>query len=140
MNLDEHTWTDIRDADTDLALLPVGSTEQHGPHAPLGVDMASAEAIAEAAAERYADEHGEDPVVAPAVPVGVAEEHRAFDGSLWVSEDTFRSYVADVCRSGTVGDRYESDIPDDPPRLRHPVEFGRGPTALTEESCECLRR
>ena len=99
MNLDEHTWTDIRDADTDLALLPVGSTEQHGPHAPLGVDMASAEAIAETAAERYADEHGEDPVVAPAVPVGVAEEHRAFDGSLWVSEDTFRSYVADVCRS-----------------------------------------
>lgn len=99
MNLDEHTWTDIRDADTGLALLPVGSTEQHGPHAPLGVDMASAEAIAEAAAERYADEHGEDPIVAPAVPVGVAEEHRAFDGSLWVSEDTLRSYVADVCRS-----------------------------------------
>jgi hypothetical protein len=48
--------------------------------------------------------------------------------------------VRDVCRSGTVGDRYESDIPDDSPRLRHPVEFGRGPTALTEESGECLRR
>jgi creatinine amidohydrolase len=99
MNLSEHTWTDLRDAETDLALLPVGSTEQHGPHAPLGVDHATAEAIAEEAAERYADDHDEEPVVAPAVPVGVAEEHRAFDGTLWVTEDTFRSYVADICRS-----------------------------------------
>ena len=48
MRLDESTWTDARDAETDLALLPVGSTEQHGPHAPLGVDSLTAEAIAEA--------------------------------------------------------------------------------------------
>jgi creatinine amidohydrolase len=99
MNLAEHTWTDARDAETDLALLPVGSTEQHGPHAPLGVDAMTAEAIAEETADRYADEHDEEPVVAPAVPVGVAEEHRAFDGTLWVTEGAFRSYVADVCRS-----------------------------------------
>ncbi|WP_254821157.1 creatininase family protein [Haloglomus halophilum] len=99
MNLAEHSWTDARDAETDLALVPVGSTEQHGPHAPLGVDHMTAEAIAEEAAERYAAEHDDEPVVAPAIPVGVAEEHRAFDGTLWVTEDTFRSYVADICRS-----------------------------------------
>ncbi|WP_255151413.1 creatininase family protein [Halorarius halobius] len=95
MNLAEHSWTDARDADTDLALLPVGSTEQHGPHAPLGVDFMSAAAIAEAAAEAYDDEV----VVAPPIPVGVAEEHRAFDGTLWVTEDSFRAYVGDVLRS-----------------------------------------
>ena len=99
MNLAEQTWTDARDAETNLAVVPVGSTEQHGPHAPLGVDFMTAEAIAEATAERYAEEHDEEPVVTPAIPVGVAEEHRSFDGTLWVTEDTLRAYVGDVLRS-----------------------------------------
>jgi creatinine amidohydrolase len=95
MRLDERPWTDVRDADTSLALLPVGSTEQHGPHAPLGVDRMTAEAIA----ERAGDRHDREVVVAPTVPVGVAEEHRAFDGTLWVTEDALRAYVGDVLRS-----------------------------------------
>jgi creatinine amidohydrolase len=99
MHLAEHSWTDARDADTDLAILPVGSTEQHGPHAPLGVDFTTAEAIAEHAAERFEDENDGEVVVAPAIPVGIAEEHRAFDGTLWVTEDSFRAYVGDVLRS-----------------------------------------
>lgn len=95
MDLQTETWTDMADAETDLAVLPVGSTEQHGPHAPLGTDTLDAEAVAEGGAERY-----DDPVVvAPAVPVGVAEEHRAFTGTLWTSESTFRSYVRDIVRS-----------------------------------------
>jgi len=99
MNLAESTWTDVRDAETDLALLPVGSTEQHGPHAPLGVDAMTAEAVAEAGAERYAATDGGEAVVGPTIPVGVAEEHRDFDGSLWVSEDTFRAYVRETVES-----------------------------------------
>jgi creatinine amidohydrolase len=99
MNLPESTWTDVRDADADLAVLPVGSTEQHGPHAPLGVDSLTAAAVAEAGAERYADEYGGEPLVGPTIPVGVAEEHRAFDGTLWVSEDTFRAYVRETMES-----------------------------------------
>ena len=99
MNLSEVAWTDVADADTRLALLPVGSTEQHGPHAPLGTDVLTAEAVARAGADRYADEHGDRPVVAPAVPVGVAEEHRAFAGTLWVSPDTFRAYVREIAQS-----------------------------------------
>jgi len=100
MRLEESTWTDVRDTDAELALLPVGSTEQHGPHAPLGLDSLTAEAIAEAGAERYADgTDGDPPVVAPTVPVGVAEEHRAFEGTLWVSEDTFRAYVRETIES-----------------------------------------
>ncbi|MFD1633526.1 creatininase family protein [Haloplanus ruber] len=95
MHLSDATWTDVRDADTDLALVPVGSTEQHGPHAPLGTDAYHAETVAEAGA----DEYDGDVVVAPAVPVGVAEEHRQFDGTLWVSPDTFRDYVRDVVGS-----------------------------------------
>ncbi len=95
MHLSEVTWTDAADSDADVALLPVGSTEQHGPHAPLGTDAISAEAVAEAGAERFDDEV----VVAPAIPVGVAEEHRDFAGTLWVSEDTFRDYVRETVAS-----------------------------------------
>jgi creatinine amidohydrolase len=99
MHLAESTWTDVRDADADLAVLPVGSTEQHGPHAPLGVDFMTAEAVAEAGVECYADATGEEAVVGPTIPVGIAEEHRDFDGTLWVSEDTFRSYVRETIES-----------------------------------------
>ncbi|WP_415378651.1 creatininase family protein [Halosimplex sp. TS25] len=95
MHLSESTWTDADAVETDLALLPVGSTEQHGPHAPLGTDALTAEAVAEAGADAYDGEV----VVAPAIPVGVAEEHRHFAGTLWVSEDTFRDYVRETVDS-----------------------------------------
>ncbi len=95
MHLSEVSWTDADAAGTDLAVLPVGSTEQHGPHAPLGTDALAAEAVARRGADRYDGEV----VVAPAVPVGVAEEHRHFAGTLWVSEDTFRAYVRETAAS-----------------------------------------
>lgn len=99
MELSELTWSDVRDLETDLALLPVGSTEQHGPHAPLGTDAFHAESVATAGADRFEAEHEQPVVVAPTIPVGIAEEHRSFDGTLWVSPDTFRSYVRDTARS-----------------------------------------
>ena len=95
MHLSDATWTDADGVDTDLALLPVGSTEQHGPHAPLGTDWLNAEAVANAGAEAYDGEV----VVAPPIPVGVSEEHRQFTGTLWVSEDTFRQYVRETVAS-----------------------------------------
>lgn len=95
MNLDTATWTDVAAAEADLALLPVGSTEQHGPHAPLGTDATTAEAVAEAGAEA-ADR---EVAVAPTVDVGISEEHRHFPGTLWVSADTFRAYVRETAES-----------------------------------------
>ena len=95
MHLSESTWTDAGDLETNLAVLPVGSTEQHGPHAPLGTDVLTATAVATSGVER-ADRPA---VVAPAVPVGVAEEHRHFPGTLWVREETFRAYVGETIES-----------------------------------------
>lgn len=95
MNLSEHSWTDADGTDTDLAVLPVGSTEQHGPHAPLGTDVLTAAAVAEAGVERYDGEA----ILGPAIPVGVAAEHRQFTGTLWVSEETFRRYVRETVES-----------------------------------------
>jgi len=126
MRLADATWTDVRDADVDVAFVPVGSTEQHGPHAPLGTDTLNAVAVAEAGAAAYEDveapadgdastdgaaastadgdaaERDRGAVaVAPPIPVGVAEEHRAFDGTMWVSPDTFRAYVREAAESLT---------------------------------------
>ena len=92
MKLSETTWTHVEATETDLALLPVGSTEQHGPHAPLGTDAIAAQAVAQAGA----DATDREVVIAPSIDVGVSEEHRAFSGSLWVSEDTFRAYVRET--------------------------------------------
>ena len=95
MRLADATWTDVDETDAAIALLPVGSTEQHGPHAPLGTDHFTAAAIAEAAAAGATDEV----VVAPPIPIGISEEHRQFTGTLWVSPDTFRSYVRETIES-----------------------------------------
>lgn len=107
MRLSEVAWTDVRDAAVDVAFIPVGSTEQHGPHAPLGTDTLNSVAVADAAADAYeaggADgtrsaDRGEV-AVAPPIPVGVAEEHRAFDGTMWVSPETVRAYVREAAAS-----------------------------------------
>ncbi|MEY7850199.1 creatininase family protein [Natrarchaeobius sp. A-rgal3] len=95
MDLRAATWTDVGDCETDLAVVPVGSTEQHGPHASLGTDVATAEAVADAALERI----DRDIIRAPAIPVGIAEEHRQFPGTMWVSAETFRRYVRESVES-----------------------------------------
>jgi len=95
MHLAETTWPDAADAGADVAVLPVGSTEQHGPHAPLSTDTLSAEAVAAAGADAYDGEV----VVAPALPYGISEEHHHFAGTLWLSPDTFRDAVRDVIGS-----------------------------------------
>ncbi|RQG90703.1 creatininase family protein [Natrarchaeobius chitinivorans] len=95
MDLTEATWTDVSELETDLAVLPVGSTEQHGPHAPLGTDVLTARAVADAGVERV----DREVVRAPAIPVGIAEEHRQFPGTMWVSPETFRRYVRESIES-----------------------------------------
>jgi len=95
MHLAETPWPEAGAVETDLAVLPVGSTEQHGPHAPLGTDTTTATAVAEEGVDR-ADIAA---VVAPPIPVGVAAEHRQFPGTLWVQADTFRAYVRETCAS-----------------------------------------
>jgi creatinine amidohydrolase len=99
MDLADATWTDVRDAAPEVGVVPVGSTEQHGPHAPLGTDTVTATAVAEAGVATYERDHDAPVALAPAVPVGVAEEHRAFAGTLWVSPDAFRAYVREVVES-----------------------------------------
>lgn len=76
-----------------VALIPVGSTEQHGPHLPLGTDFLTAQALAHAVARAL------NLICTPVIPVGVSEHHRQFWGTLWVSPETFRRYMKEIAQS-----------------------------------------
>ena len=92
MRLAQQTTASLGDA-AEVAVLPVGSVEQHGPALPLGTDFMAAEAVADAVANR------DDALVLPTLPVGVSEHHRQFDGTLWIHPGTFEDYVADTLAS-----------------------------------------
>lgn len=77
----------------DVAVFPIGSTEQHGPHLPLGTDHFIAEAVAHTANNR------EDTVVLPTIPVGVSPHHRHFDGTLSTRSTILEGFVRDVLES-----------------------------------------
>lgn len=95
MHLTEATWPAVADADATLAVVPVGSTEQHGPHAPLGTDTIAATAVAEAACEQL-----DEPVLqTPTLPIGISTEHRHFPGTLSLSPETFRAMTRETAES-----------------------------------------
>ena len=89
VRLHEISWSEAKEIyeKTDLAILPVGSTEQHGPHNPLGTDHLVAEALSKAVGEKAGV------LVLPIIPVGISEHHRQFPGTLWVPPNIFRDYV-----------------------------------------------
>jgi creatinine amidohydrolase len=81
-----------------LVLLPVGATEQHGPHLPTGVDdLLSAEASRRAAALLTAQ--GQPVVVAPSVWCGLSDHHVPFGGTFSLTLPTYHALLRDLCRS-----------------------------------------
>ncbi|MEW2489904.1 creatininase family protein [Streptomyces sp. NPDC048411] len=80
-----------------VVLLPVGATEQHGPHLPTGVDDFLAAEVCRRAAELASEHIGV--VVTPSVPTGLSEHHMAFGGTLTLSLPTLHALLRDICRS-----------------------------------------
>jgi creatinine amidohydrolase len=68
--LNELTWSGVRDARYEVAVLPWGATEAHNLHLPYSTDNVETERIAVLAAQR-AWERGARVVVLPLVPFGV---------------------------------------------------------------------
>ena len=91
---EERTWPEIarlRMAGMDMVLLPVGSTEQHGPHLSLDTDTYSAVAVAEAISGRFGI-----PVL-PAIPYGCSLGHsQRWPGTLSLHPETLTAMVVDV--------------------------------------------
>ncbi|THA76049.1 creatininase family protein [Streptomyces sp. A0642] len=80
-----------------VVLLPVGATEQHGPHLPTGVDDFLASEVCRRAAVLASEHTGV--VVTPSVPIGLSEHHMAFGGTLTVGLPTLHALLRDICRS-----------------------------------------
>lgn len=78
-----------------LAVIAVGSLEQHGPHLPLMTDSA----VAEALADRIADELGDDAVLLPPIGYGLSEHHLGFAGTITLRTDTMLGLFADIFES-----------------------------------------
>jgi creatinine amidohydrolase len=93
------TWQEVEDAlkESDIALIPIGSTEQHGPALPVDNDAYLATQFALQAAENVA-EHVKV-VVTPTINFGFSPHHMQFKGTITLSEPTLVSVIVDVCKS-----------------------------------------
>jgi mycofactocin system creatininase family protein len=81
-------------------VIPVGSTEQHGPHLPLDTDTRIASAVADAAARKLgACLDGEQIVLAPAVAYGASGEHEGFPGTVSIGTPALEYLLVEYGRS-----------------------------------------
>ncbi|MGH3948781.1 MAG: mycofactocin biosynthesis peptidyl-dipeptidase MftE [Pseudonocardiaceae bacterium] len=77
-----------------LLAVPLGATEQHGPHLPVDTDTV----IAVELCRRLADQVP-NVVVAPAVPYGSSGEHAGFAGTLSIGQDALELLLVELVRS-----------------------------------------
>lgn len=101
--LEEMTWEEAQDKfkEIDIAILPIGSTEQHGPHLPLSTDAFDAYWIAKEAVKRVIPPK---PAVLPPINYGISYHHMAFPGTISLSPETLISIVYDIgCSLVTYG-------------------------------------
>lgn len=93
--LAELTWPEAerRFAEVDIALLPVGAIEQHGPHLPLDTDSWDADYMCKEVARRCRSPR---PLVLPPIPYGVSYHHQDFPGTISVGPDTLARLVYEI--------------------------------------------
>lgn len=97
VSLADSPWTSI--PDRPVVLVPLGSTEQHGPHLPFITDTLIADAVAQRAAPRIADATARPVVVAPALAYGASGEHQAFPGTISIGHEALRLLLIELIRS-----------------------------------------
>jgi mycofactocin system creatininase family protein len=91
-------WPDLAGRARELLLVvPVGATEQHGPHLPLSTDTDIATALADELARRRPDT-----IVAPAVAYGCSGEHAGFAGTISVGSEATEALLIELVRSAAM--------------------------------------
>jgi creatinine amidohydrolase len=76
-----------------VVIVPIGATEQHGPHLPTGTDSYTGFAIAKKVAEEL------NALLLPNVPFGFSEDHCPKPGTVTLSMDTLKNIIRDVAKS-----------------------------------------
>jgi creatinine amidohydrolase len=93
--IDALSWPDVAErAGGAVLAVPLGSTEQHGPHLPIGTDSAVAVALVDRLAAARPDV-----LVAPLLPYGSAGEHAAFPGTLSIGAEALELVIVELVRS-----------------------------------------
>jgi len=89
------TWPEVEEAlkRTDVALIPIGSIEQHGKHLPLGSDSYAAIEFCKLIAQKT------EVVVAPTVLAGLSDHHLGFPGTISLTPETFEAVVYETALS-----------------------------------------
>ncbi len=83
------TWNKLNHVD--MAVLPIGSTEQHGHHLPIFTDSLIASAVAKGIAERFDNSY-----LLPLLPFSSSFEHAGFPGSVSLKVTTLIAVINDV--------------------------------------------
>jgi creatinine amidohydrolase len=91
---EEFTWPEIKVAVAEerVAVLPVGTVEQHGPHLPLVTDVLTATEMSRMAVSRIPEEA----VLMPSVYYSFNEHHMDFPGTIAVGGETIIQYITDI--------------------------------------------
>ena len=93
----EMTWPEVRIAVAEerVAVVPIATIEDHGPHLPIDTDLRLCNAVCEEAVSRAADRA----VLVPAINHGYSPHHMDFPGAITIGAHTLIDYGVDVCRS-----------------------------------------
>src|SRR5512137_1387222 len=91
------TWMEMNEAiaSQKVILLPTGSTEQHGPHLPLEVDVFLAESVCLEVGRRAADRV----LVLPPVAYGLNRHHIDFPGTIHIEPEVFIAFCLNITKS-----------------------------------------
>ena len=95
MQLQLSTWHEVQDylKSSTGVVVPIGSTEQHGPNGLVGTDALTAEIIGRALGEKIGC------LVGPTISIGMAVHHMDFTGSMTLRPSTMIAYVFDYVQS-----------------------------------------
>ena len=94
----EWTWTELRDQKPDVASLPIGSVEAHGPHLPLATDSIISEELARRAALELRSQRLVA-LILPPLHYAITDFSKDFPGTITVSKTTLQNTLDDIAQS-----------------------------------------
>jgi creatinine amidohydrolase len=113
-----------------VAVLPLGSIEQHGPHLPVSTDYVIAASVAEASVAAAASAGTAPVLLLPPLAYTKSDEHAWAPGTIWLSWETLMRTLVDIGRS----------IAKSPVRRLFFLNGHGGNSALGQVACRELRR